>query len=103
MDAQGSPPSLDLFKTMAAHLIRNRADEDGDLSIAAFGQNRLRGFSSRHSELSTRYSTNVDKQWALASDPKLITANFEKLKILLRKTQVQAAQHVQYGREGFAW
>jgi len=70
---------------MAAHLAQKQADGDGDPSIAELGKNWLGGFLISHPELSTRYSTNFDKQRVLARDPKLINPYFQKLEIGLRK------------------
>ena len=71
------------------------SNEYDDPSIAELGKNLWDVFLTVTPNFQTRYSTNFNKQRALASDPKLLP----KARNCPTKTQVQAVQHVQHGRE----
>ena len=75
--------------------------KDDDPSIAELGKNWLTGFLNRHPELSTRYSTNFDKQRALASDPNLIASYFQKLEIVPRKHKFKPHNMYNMDEKGF--
>ena len=73
LDDWGFPPKLTLVKQMAADLIRKRAGEQ------KLGKHWLKCFLDRNPELASRYSSRLDRQRALASNPAVLRDYFSKV------------------------
>ena len=78
MDASGFPPRLDLFKATAVGLVSEEEESPLDSTC-------LRGFISRHPELSSKFANGLNRQRDLSSKPGPIKDYFQKLQMLLLK------------------
>ena len=77
MKVHGFPPKLDIFKAMAQELAEQNAEQKGDSKL---GKTWLERFLSRHSNVSSKFGSNLDRQRALAGRPRPIIVYFHKLK-----------------------
>ena len=76
LDDWGFPPKLTLVKQMAAGLIQKRAGEQ------KLGKHWLKRFLDRNPELASRFSSRLDRQRALASNPAVLRDYSSKVGIL---------------------
>ena len=73
LDDWGFPPKLTLVKQMAGHLMKNRA------SGQKLGKHWLKQFLNPNPELASRFSSRLDRQRALASNPAVLRDYFTKV------------------------
>ena len=85
LDEHEFPPRLDLFKAVAAQLVKRHEEEEDDPLLAELGPTWLRGYLNRHPTYSTKFFVTLDCQQALASNPTLIKDYFQKLSKVLKK------------------
>ena len=77
LDDWGFPPKLTLVKQMAEHLIQKRAGQQ------TLGKHWLKRFLDRNPELASRFSSRLDRQRALASNPAVLRDYFTKVGLLV--------------------
>ena len=83
-DERGFPPSIDLFKAVAAQLAERHAEEEGDPSLAKLEPPWFRGFLNHRPTYSAKFAATLDRQRALVRNPAYIKDCFQKLGGLLR-------------------
>jgi hypothetical protein len=66
MESTAFPPQLDLFDAVAAHLAKQRAEDEGDPYLAQRGPSWSRGFLDRHPKIAAKYAVTLDVQRAVA-------------------------------------
>jgi hypothetical protein len=101
MESTGFPPRLDLFKAVAEHLAKQRAEDEGDPKLAEIGTTWLRGFFDRHPEISAKYAVKLDLVRALAGQPGPIRRYFELLGKLLKKYGFKKENMYNMDEKGF--
>jgi len=73
LDDWGFPPKLTMVKQMAEHLIQQRVGQQ------KLGKHWLKRFLDRNPELASRFSSRLDRQRALASNPVVLRDYFKKV------------------------
>jgi hypothetical protein len=101
LDDRGFPPRMDLLQGMANSLATLRAKEEEDPSIAYLGKNWIKRFLSRHPSIGARYSGQIDRQRAHASNLNTLRDYFRKLQLVLRKYKIEAKDTYNMDEKGF--
>jgi hypothetical protein len=101
MESTGFPPRLDLFKAIAAHLAKQRAEDEGDPKLAKLGCSWLRGFLNRHPEIAAKYAVSLDIPRELAGQPGPIRRYFELLGRLFKKYRFKRENIYNMDEKGF--
>ena len=91
LDDWGFPPRLDMVRGMAEMLARPQP----------IGKHWLSRFLNRHPELSSKYSEQLNRQRALAGNPKVLNDYFRKLRHLIRIHDLQPDQIYNMDEKGF--
>jgi len=74
LDEWGHPAKMSLVKEMAQAIVSRR------LNHHILGKHWMSRFLSRHPQLSAKLSTRIDRQRALASDPRVLKDYFNKVR-----------------------
>jgi hypothetical protein len=77
MESTGFPPRLNLFDAVAAHLAKQRAEDEGDPKLAQLGPSWRRGLLDRHPKIAGKYAVTLDVQRAVAGQPGPIRRYFQ--------------------------
>ena len=101
LDDWGFPPRMDLLRGFARALAQIRAEEEGDASIAHLGINWTTRFLSRHPTIAARYSSQLDRQRAYASNPMTLRDYFRKLQKVIRIHKIEEGEKYNMDEKGF--
>jgi len=77
LDDWGFPPKLTLVKQMAEHLIQKRVGQQ------TLGKHWLKRFLDRNPELASRFSSILDQERELASNPAVLRDYFTKVGLMV--------------------
>ena len=82
LDDRGFPVRVGMVRDLATRLL------DKKHSTHKLGKNFISRFLNRHPSLTTKFSNQVHKQRALASEPRIIGRHFDRLRQVLRKRNI---------------
>jgi glucose-6-phosphate isomerase len=81
---------MDLLKVMAMVLAAQQAVEENNPELAKLGKHWIANFLNRHPTLAAKYSTQLDRQRAMANNVQSLRDNYHKLQRLLQKNGFQS-------------
>ena len=98
MEVHGFPPKLDISKAMAQELAEQNAEQKWDSKL---GKTWLESFLNHHSNVSSKFGSNLDRQRVLARSPRPIFDYFHKLKRALGEYNFLPKNIYGMGGKGF--
>ena len=79
LDDWGFPPQIDLLRGMANALAQQRAEEEGNPELGFLRKNWITRILDGHPDLASKFSSQIDRQRAFASNPVTLRDYFNKL------------------------
>lgn len=86
LDDKGFPARVNMLRELAQQLLAKRKSQH------ELGQHFISRFLNRHPSLSTKFSSQIHRQRALASNPQLIYQYFNKLQKVITKRNIGDGQ-----------
>lgn len=90
----GFPARVAMVKAMANTILRKRYDEPLTAVIPSLGTHWITRFLKQHSELQTKFSTQIHKQRISANNPELIKQHFRILHEIIMQYNIDEPRHV---------
>ena len=86
---------------MANALAQQRAEEEGNPELGFLGKNWITRFLDRHPDLASKFSSQIDRQRAFASNPVTLRDYFNKFGRLMRKYKFHPQDIYNMDEKGF--